>query len=83
MGVGLALLFAPKAGSMLREDLGEGMTSLRDAIGRRYREIAERAGVELENIQERVERAAEAVETGARELVDTAAQHVRSGTWRS
>jgi gas vesicle protein len=84
VGVGLALLFAPKAGSMLREDIGEGMNSLRDVIGRRYREVAERAGVEIENLQERVERAAEGIESSARELVDAAAERVqRAGTWRS
>ena len=81
VGVGLALLFAPKAGSMLREDIGENVSTLREAIGRRYREMAERAGVELENFQDRVERAAQTVETSARELVDAAAQRVRSD-WR-
>jgi len=82
VGVGLALLFAPKAGSMLREDIGESVGTLREAIGRRYREIADRAGVELENFQDRVERAAQSVESSAREFVETAAQRVRSD-WRT
>jgi len=82
VGVGLALLFAPKSGSLLREDIGEGVGSLREAIGRRYREMADRAGVELEGFQDRVERAAQSVESSAREFIDAAAQRVRSD-WRT
>lgn len=76
VGVGLALLFAPKAGSLLREDIGESVGSLRDAIARRYREVADRAGVELDNLQERAEKAAATIETSARAMVDAAAGHV-------
>jgi gas vesicle protein len=76
VGVGLALLFAPKAGSLLREDIGESVGSLRDAIARRYREVADRAGVELDNLQERAEKAAATIETNARAMVNAAAEHV-------
>ena len=82
IGGALALLFAPKTGTQLREELGESSAvamvgSLRDALAKRYRELADRAGVEVENLQEQVERAAEGLEASAREFVDTAAQRAR------
>lgn len=72
VGAGLALLFAPKAGSELRGELSESVTSMREAVARRYRELAERAGVEIENLEERVDAAAETFETGAREMLRAA-----------
>ncbi len=69
VGAGLALLLAPKAGQELREDLGESLTSLRDAVAGRYRELAARAGVEIEHLEERVDAAAESIEVSARELL--------------
>ena len=69
VGAGLALLFAPKAGAELREDLSESVTSLRGAVTRRYQELAARAGVEIENLEERVDAAAESIEVSARELL--------------
>lgn len=51
VGAGVALLMAPKAGTEMRQDLNAGFTSLRDAAARRYREMAERAGVQLESIE--------------------------------
>ena len=53
VGAGVALLLAPRSGAELREEVGESWKTLRDAVGRRYREIADRAGVELDNIQEK------------------------------
>lgn len=78
VGAGLALLFAPKAGSALREDIRESAGSLRDAIARQYREIADRAGVEIDNLQDRAEQAAASIEASAREWVDSAAQRVKN-----
>ena len=72
VGAGLALLFAPKAGTELRGDLNDSLGSLRDAVARRYRTLAEMAGVELENFEERVDRAAESIESSAREVLDAA-----------
>ena len=80
VGAGLALLFAPKAGSELRGDLSESMTSMRDAVARRYRELAERAGVEIENLEERVDAAAETFESSAREMLDAASSAARRET---
>jgi gas vesicle protein len=72
VGAGLALLFAPKAGADLRGELGESMASMRDALGRHYRALAERAGVELENIESHIDRAAASVESSAREVMEDA-----------
>ena len=72
VGAGVALLLAPKAGADLRGDIGESVGSLRDAVNRRYRDLATRAGVTLDNLQDRVVRATEAFEAGARELVQSA-----------
>ena len=45
VGAGVALLMAPKPGAEMRQDLNAGLDSLRDAAARRYREMADRAGV--------------------------------------
>ena len=44
VGAGVALLFAPKPGKELREDLGESMGKLKDAAARGYRTVADKAG---------------------------------------
>ena len=72
VGAGLALLFAPKAGTELRGDLNDSVASLRDAVARRYRALADMAGVEFENFEERVDRAAASIESSAREVLDAA-----------
>ena len=76
-GASVALLLAPKAGAQLRGDIGESVGSLRDAVNRRYRDIASRAGVTFDDIQDRVLRATEAFEAGARELVQSAQSAAR------
>jgi len=80
VGAGIALLLAPKSGAALRGDLEESWVSLREAVARRYRELAERAGVELDNLQERIDQTAKVVESRAKELVDAAAEEARQ-TW--
>jgi gas vesicle protein len=77
VGAGLALLLAPKSGAALRDDLNESWTVMRDAVARRYRELAERAGVELDNLQERIDQAAQSVESSATKLVESAAKEAR------
>ena len=77
VGAGLALLLAPKSGAALRDDLEESWATLRDAVGRRYKELAERAGVELDNMQERIDQTANIVESRATELVETAAREAQ------
>ena len=78
VGAGLALLFAPKAGAELRGELNDTLSSMRDAVARRYQALAEMAGVELENLEERVDRATESVEASAREVLESAAPRRRA-----
>ena len=72
VGAGLALLFAPKAGAELRGDLNDSLTSVRDAVARRYQALAEMAGVEFDNLEERVDRATESIEASARDVLQSA-----------
>ena len=77
IGAGLALLFAPKAGQALRSDIADSVDSLRAAVAERYQELAERAGVEFENLQETVESATDALETRAKAAVQSASRKTR------
>jgi len=76
VGAGLALLFAPKSGAALRSDIADSVEPLRAAIARHYQELADRAGVELENLHERVDSAAAALEERATAAVRSAARKV-------
>jgi gas vesicle protein len=80
VGAGVALLFAPKAGVELREDLGESMETLRDAVTRHVRDLADRSGVDLDNLSASVDRATEAAESTAREMINSAADQARHVT---
>lgn len=82
VGAGLALLFAPKVGTALREDIGESFTSLRDAVAERYHDLAASAGVKLDDLQERADRAADNIESGARALVDAASRQASEANAR-
>lgn len=77
VGAGLALLLAPKSGAALRDELGESWLSLRQNLGRIYGEFAERAGIELDTLQERIDRTANVVESSANKLVEAAAKEAR------
>jgi len=83
VGAGVALLMAPKAGSEMRHDLNAGLGSLRDAAARRYREMADRAGVQLENIEEKAGQLADQFETTAREAVDAASSRLNTAASRA
>ena len=50
-GAGLALLFAPKAGSELRGQIGESVSSWKDAAGRKVREVTDRASATMGDLQ--------------------------------
>lgn len=78
VGAGLALLFAPKSGTALRADIAGSVDAMREAIANRYEELASRAGVELENLHETVNTAADALETRARAAVQSAARRSRT-----
>lgn len=83
VGAGVALLMAPKAGTEMRQDLNAGWTSLRAAAARRYREMAERAGVQLENIEEKADQLADQLENSAREAVDAASSRLNAAASRA
>lgn len=74
IGAALGLLLAPRAGVTLRRDINRSVGTLRDAVAGRYRELADRAGVELDNMQGTIQRATEAVEHTARQIVAQAAE---------
>jgi gas vesicle protein len=80
-GAGLALLFAPKKGSQLRGEIGESMTTFKDAASKRLREVADRAGTGinagLSDLNSAVGKAAGAATTTAREMLDSAVEHGR------
>jgi gas vesicle protein len=52
VGVGLGLLFAPRAGSELRRQLGGLSTSLRNDASRRYRQARERVAESVAELTE-------------------------------
>lgn len=76
MGAALGLLLAPRTGVVLRRNIGRSVGSLRDAVAWRYTDLAERAGVKLDNMQATIERATAAVEVTARQFVETARHNV-------
>ena len=67
----------------MREDLNAGWGSLRDAAARRYREVAARAGVQLENIEEKADQLADQLEASAREAVDAASSRLTAAASRA
>lgn len=83
VGASVALLMAPKAGAEMRQDINAGWGSLREAAARRYREMADRAGVQLENIEEKADQLADQLENSAREVVDAAATKLNTAASRA
>lgn len=83
VGAGVALLMAPKAGAEMRQDLNAGFGSLREAAARRYREMADRAGVQLENLEERADQLADQLESSAREAIDSASARLGDAASRA
>jgi len=78
VGAGLALLLAPKSGAALRDELTGSWASLREAVGRRYKELAERTGVELDHLLARIDETADAVEATASRFVEEATREARN-----
>jgi len=83
VGAAVALLLAPKAGTEVRQDINAGWSSLREAAARRYREMADRAGVQLENIEEKADQLADQLESSAREAVDAASSRLGAAASRA
>jgi gas vesicle protein len=88
IGAGLALAFAPRAGSELRERLTESATELGQAASRGYQRVSTRVADAVENVTERGQTVrdgvADAVASDARE-VEQGADAAKSlpGGWRS
>jgi gas vesicle protein len=78
VGASVALLMAPKPGAEIRSDLNASFNSLRDAAARRYREMADRAGVQISNLEEKADQLADQLESSAREALDMAAARTGS-----
>jgi len=79
IGAALALLFAPKSGQAMRQDLTEGVTNLRDAINGYVEQMAERAGVEMDNMKDAVDAATASVEKRVSSVIDAASEAMRTG----
>lgn len=77
----LALLFAPKAGTELRGDINHQMGSMRDAFGRRYRDIADKASAGVEQVKEKAQgmsQKAQGLAADARDFVQSKMQQGRN-----
>ncbi len=72
VGASVALLCAPKPGRLLRDDLNESASSLRQAVTTRYESLARQAGLRLRDLESHAERAVRFVETSAHDLLETA-----------
>ncbi len=79
IGAGVALLFAPKAGRVLRDDIAASAGGVRAAIAARYEALAARAGVELDSLHHTVEGAVEAVEARAKDALDAVGRRSPGG----
>jgi gas vesicle protein len=80
VGASVALLIAPKPGVEIRSDLNASFNSLRDAAARRYREMADRAGVQISNLEEKADQLADQLESSAREALDMASARIGTAT---
>jgi gas vesicle protein len=76
-GAAVALLFAPKPGSELRGNIGESMTSLRDAAARRLRDLANRASSEIDDLSATVGKVKSSATSAARDIIGSATEHAR------
>lgn len=65
LGAGLGMLFAPKSGSELRNQLGEQAGNLRDSASQGYRRASETAGELAEKGRDVVDKAKEVISRGA------------------
>lgn len=72
LGAGLGMLFAPKAGSELRNQLTEQAGTLRDTASEGYRRASEKTGEWADKAREAVSRGADEAQRYARDAANTA-----------
>lgn len=77
-GAGVALLFAPKPGAQLRGELGETMGAWKDKAAKTARDVADRAGSQLNDLSATASRVKNAVSSTARDMSDSATDTSRS-----
>jgi gas vesicle protein len=77
-GAGLALLFAPKPGAQLRGELGETMGAWKDKAAKKARDVADRAGSQLNDLSATANKVKSAVSSAARDVADAATDTSRS-----
>lgn len=54
VGAGVALLMAPKTGAEVRRGIGSGINTAKDAAARRYRDLAEKAGQQIDKASQKL-----------------------------
>jgi len=79
LGAGLGMLFAPKAGSDLRNQLGEQASSLGKAAGEQYRRASDAASGIADKAREKAEQVRSSAARGVEELRGEASERVGSG----
>jgi gas vesicle protein len=79
LGAGLGMLFAPKAGSELRNQLSEQAGNIANTASEGYRKATESAGQWADRGKDMVDKARDAVSRGA----DEARSYVRDATGSS
>ena len=67
LGAGLGMLLAPKAGSELRDAIGEQAKNLGNVASEQYKKASETAGSWAERGREMIDKARDAVSRGAHE----------------
>ncbi|MFN7984305.1 MAG: YtxH domain-containing protein [Vicinamibacterales bacterium] len=77
IGAALALMFAPKSGQAMRQDLSDGVSSLRDAINGYVEQMADRAGVGMDTLKDAVDAATASVEERVSSVIDSASGSMR------
>ena len=79
LGAGLGMLFAPKTGHDLRNQLGEQATSLGRVAGEQYRRASDKATGVVDKAREKVEKVRGAASRTAEDVRSEASEHFGSG----
>lgn len=83
IGAGAALLFAPKPGAEMRQQLGEQYRGLADRVGETTQSLRERAQPLYEQGRERVQQVGERVQQVASQLSDRVSSTASSADFQA